>query len=880
MLARAQFPRCPSHDSEVVVIWGEHILHPATTIQFCLLATQPFFAPFHARTAMALNWEKSWIWHPDWVETPASSSAGAFLHFRKSVVLDALPTQPTKIAITADTRYKLYINSRLIHAGPVKGDQQAWFYDVLDIQPHLRVGENTLVVHVLRFYHASQFASSFPRCPYPGLYIKHEGESEVDVKTDDTWQTAIDPCRVLPTTGNLDFFLQMFENVDQREAHQLKWVAAKPYTFVDGFGLSMPWNLTPRMIPLHKLAPAKIKAIHNVKSAQPNEHWQSLLGPDASTIVLPKGTEHHIEIEVDQHTTGYVTFRFARPSTAGAVLNVTWSEGYEDEPVSLPFARRKGDRADSTKQILGPKDQYIFGGPLTTETLLNHDEAETDDECFAPFHYRTLRVIALDITVPADSDLVLKGVEIVKTNYPLEVTAAFHQVDPAVGDSKWFHDLWRVSLCTITNCMHDCYEDCPFYEQLQYAMDTRSSALFTYQISRDDRLARQAITQLYNSFQPAVGLTAGRAPSHHLQFISHFSLFWVCMVTDHYEHFGDASFTAKFLPVINAVLNTFYRRLDTTTGLLRVSDVKSDWEFVDWSEYYHPLGIPPAGTDTGFLTYTNQLYAYTLQRLSLVETCLAQPAQATEHSARAASIVKAIQTHCFDGEYYTDGLAALAQPTHYSENSQIWSVLCGAISGPDATALLKRSLVRKPETDATSSTTTPRKLTTVSIAMAFYSLRALSAVDETTYNAHFYDFWEPWRHQVSLNMTTWLEDYITQRSDCHAWGSLPLYEFTAEVAGFKPVMSGGERQLVFRPRVGLFKTFEAEVPVGGEVGKLVTARVRWEAGEDGVVDVELAWSGDVDAVREGGLLPVRAELPGGQTDTVKMFEGKKWQVKV
>ncbi|TVY69377.1 hypothetical protein Focb16_v000062 [Fusarium oxysporum f. sp. cubense] len=832
---------------------------------------------------MTVDFETSWIWHPHWNEKPESSSAGEFVYFRKSIDLHDIPHGPVKIAITADTRYKLYINKWVVHTGPVKGDDQTWFYDVLDIQPYLVAGRNNIIVHVLRFYHGSQNASSFPRTPFPGLHIRHDstkGDLEqraLDIQTDETWETALDTCRALPVRGNFDFFLHTFERVDQRESHALTWVAAKPYRFMINWGLSIPWNLHPRMIPFPRLEQLHPIAIYNIRSTQPRETWERLLDPTLqheTGIVLTKGTVHHVELEMPYHITAYVDFRFARPSTGGSKLEITWSEGYEEQPTRLPFERKKGDRSDTSKSIVGPKDQYIFGGTQLDQGLVDYGIAEANDETFSPFHFRTFRYLAMDIEVVQDSDLVLNGIHIVKTNYPLKVLATFPTVEIENESPSWFHKLWDVSLRTLENCMHDCYEDCPFYEQLQYAMDTRSSTLFTYMISRDDRLARQAISQFYNSFQPKVGLTASRAPCHHLQIISHFSLFWVCMVTDHYEQFGDREFAASFLPIVDAILYTFGSRLDQETGLLRVSQLAGDWEFVDWSDSYKPFGVPPAAKDTGYLTYTNQLFAYTLQRLSSLESCLGKPSRADEHKHQAELIVQAVRNHCFDGTHFTDGLATLANPTHYSEHCQIWAVLCGAVTGKDAFDLLNRSLALQAKVEGERA----HKLTQVSIAMAFYSLRALSFVGDEAYEAQFFSFWAPWRKQLELHMTTWVEDYITQRSDCHAWGSLPLYEYTAEVAGFKLAMINGERALIFKPRVGLFKAFEAKVPVSGTWQQPILAHVSWQKDQNNEVFLTLSWESEGEEKQEGQQLPVHIILPNRQEEVLETLSNKQWKL--
>ncbi|KAH7147128.1 Six-hairpin glycosidase-like protein [Dactylonectria estremocensis] len=823
----------------------------------------------------SINFDSAWIWHPDWVENPASSSAGGFVNFRKELVLDHIPQSPIRIQVSADTRYKLYINSRLVHAGPVKGDQQAWFFDELDIQPHLQPGINYVAIRVLRFYYASRFASSFPRTPFPGLLVRHVRSDHadlpiIDIHTNESWETSIDASARLPNDMKDDDFLHIFEEIDGRRRQSPIWVSAVSQKFLTSFGLATPWRLSPRMIPYPRLEPAAFKAVHNIRSSEARSTWENMLlqppGRKADmSVLLPAGTVHHVELEAEHHTTAYIAFRFLRPAAEGSRLFVTYSECYEDEPVQLPYIRAKGDRCDTSKCLFGPRDRYVFAGPLEHGAAMHHSETEEYKECFAPFHFRTFRFVALDIEVASGADLVLQNIDITTTNYPLQVTA---EVNPP-ADAMWVRDLWTVSLRTLINCMHDCYEDCPFYEQLQYAMDTRSSALFTYCISGDDRLARQAIIQLHNSFQPAVGLTASRAPAHHLQIIPHFSLFWACMLVDHYDYFGDASYVSKFLSTSHAILETFNSRIDAGLGLVRSVDAPDQWDFVDWVDTWKPFGIPPAARRTGFQTFTNSLYAYTLKRLAAMLSDIGRENVAGEYNVRADAIVRAIRDHCFDGHYFTDGLARGAEPTDYSQHNQVWAVLCGAVSGETGASLLTQSLATAgPTGTSTNLNSQGRTFTLTSTAMSFYTFRALSQVGRGVYEAHFSRLWDPWRAQLAQNVTTWVEDNVSQRSDCHAWGSLPLYEFIAEVAGVKPAAPGWAA-ISFKPRLNLFRTFDVRVPIGGTPEPRV-ARVQWITNErDAKVKVILSVESVCGASLDGDVkLPIHHNLPDGRNEIV------------
>ena len=73
------------------------------------------------------------------------------------MVDDALPAKK-EIKITADSRYKLYINGKFVQEGPQKPlDQKEWFVDTANAAPYLVPGANVVAVEVLRFAASALF---------------------------------------------------------------------------------------------------------------------------------------------------------------------------------------------------------------------------------------------------------------------------------------------------------------------------------------------------------------------------------------------------------------------------------------------------------------------------------------------------------------------------------------------------------------------------------------------------------------------------------------------------------------------------------------------------------------------------------------------------
>ncbi|CAG9997129.1 unnamed protein product [Clonostachys byssicola] len=763
--------------------------------------------------------QANWVWVPDWNDHSSRNTVARIVTFRRFVRLTSLPTKAL-LHFTADTRYKLNINGTRAAIGPARSSHSIWYYDSLDIAPLLRVGDNEICFIVIRYFAASRGGMPFERTAYPGITVISDpfaaDDQSFNFDSLEGWQAEIDDTILFPKGLLEDGFLHISERVNP--AQPAKSVSPVPYNFNTLNGELPPWRLRPRCIPLPEQTRVTIGSTRNCEGDVPSGQWLKMLSGD-STLTLSQNSSYNLDILADVHSTAFPRWSFTAARTCQIRLKITYSEGYEYESPSYPFFRHKGDRLDSINgHIVGPHDDVLLNIPAN-ETVV-----------YEPFWFRTFRVMRWEIETRDESvDLISFAAS--QVNYPLAVKASWYNADD--DDSK---GMWDVSIRTLRNCMFDGYSDCPFYEQLQYSGDSRSVGLFHYLLSGDDRLMRQCISNFASSVTPE-GLTQSRFPSHVPQLIAGFPLYWILQVCDHHLFFGDTAYARSFVPKIDGVLDFFDRHIDSL-GL--VSGLPEDvWQYVDWVTTWgatreHPdKGVPTSGRKSNRHTFFSMLYAFVLKQAARLVRDVGRPGHAEEYISRAASVVAAIQKHCFDGEFFTDSTADIADSSAYSQHCQVFGVLCDAVA-PGESARLITSAFEDPG------------FSKCSYVMKFYALRAFALAGDGVYESAWTRTWEPWRRMLNeYNLTSWEEDDVRQRSDCHAWGSVPIYEYCVELAGLH-ILEPGARKVLFKPRLKLSRQISAVVALGSDN----TAEVEWHTTSDGSKNVNLIFKSKVHLISQ------------------------------
>ena len=690
------------------------------------------------------------------------------------------------LQISANTRYILCVNGHELIRGPCRGDHWHQYADAVDIAAFLKTGANVIAAKVTAYppleTNNADMSNAGPFWAMSGsmgpMLIVHSELEGADI-----------------STGRADWYFLNDEAINWSYDAFIQWMGCTEVVE----GKDIPWGWQTDTVIGKAYTKAVAKWNNDVQYGQVNPMLlyerpiEHLLRKEIDGLSVLSGFDFPLNREVNLPangtyeailSTGDMTTSFIYLNCkggAGSKISLFYSEAFSKTEGGRKENRfYRENRSDTSGELRGVADIYFPGG---------------GEEVYSPSWFRTFRFIRVTIET-GENPLTLYPLKLIETRYPLENKIHFTSNQP------WLQPVWNISLRTLELCMHETYEDCPYYEQLQYTMDTRLQMLFTYILSGSAIMQRKTIHDYHSSMLPE-GMLQCRFPSKYPQIIPAFSLHWIFMLKDYYMETGDAELPERYRPTMESVLAWFKRK----TGPKGLIEHLGYWDFGDWTDAWDDLDGMPRASLHGPSTIQNLVYAYGLEEGAWIMDALDCGQLAERYRAEKAKILEKVETLCWSAErgLYREG----PNFEEYSQHAQLWAVLSGLARDKKAKEIMNKALSDK-------------SLIPCSFVLQFYLFRAL---EEAGMYEETEKLWDQWKYLLDLDCVTVPEipgKYV--RSECHAWGALLLHELPRKFLGISP-LAPGYGKLLIKP-IGLY--------IGALSGSVPTpfgeANLKWSIG--------------------------------------------------
>jgi len=708
-------------------------------------------------------------WEAKWITLPGISGSefGVYL-FRKTLVIEK-ETKEFIVHVSADNRYKLYVNEKYICNGPARGDFMKWHFESIDIAPFLTEGKNVITAIVWNFSDYRPFAQFSSQT---GFILQGNSATERVINTDKSWNVIRDSAYSLVPVNINQYYIAGPGEKFISEMHPWNWMKADfddskwekakeleqgaPLKSHKEWGNPARYVLQPREIPLMEERYQRFSQIR--RSDLSNIPQQFLSGEEP--IIIPANSNIKILLDQDSLTNAYPVLTFSNGRNSR--IRLTYAESLFNDK------NEKGNRNEiNSKKITGNQDIVIADG----------DEKRT----FQTLWWRTFRYLEMEVETK-DESLTINDFHSIFTGYPFSEKATFR-----CNDST-FTDIWNTGWHTQRLCAGETFFDCPYYEQLQYIGDTRIQCLVSSYVSGDYTLMRNAIASIHDSRLP-FGLTQSRYPSYQTHIIPTFSLIWTTMVYDYWMLSNDKQFVESMIPGIMDVMNWYLQRIDST-GLLGKMEW---WNFVDWVKNKNWEAGTPPGLYNSHSSVINLQFVYTLQKVSALLNAFDFKEQAAKYLILAENIKALVYKSCYDKQKRL--IADSPEKSSYSQHANVL-------------AILTNTFPKESQIDVIKKITNETDLAKCSYYFQFY---LTEAIEKAGLSDKYPDMLLPWKQMLSIGLTTFAEEPEPTRSDCHAWSASPVYYFLSLVLGIKP-NEPGFKSVRIEPHLGRLKWIEGSMP--------------------------------------------------------------------
>src|SRR5256885_5368606 len=164
---------------------------------YCITALSIFIYPVKCQSISDAVLKKEW--NAYWISVPGElpNVYGVYL-FRKKIDLKIKPSSFI-IHVSADNRYKLYVNRKLVSLGPARGDIDHWNFETIDIASYLHTSNNVIAALV---WNDGDYRAEFQISLRTGFILQGNDSAEQIVNTNASWKCIRDSS-YRPTRLNL-----------------------------------------------------------------------------------------------------------------------------------------------------------------------------------------------------------------------------------------------------------------------------------------------------------------------------------------------------------------------------------------------------------------------------------------------------------------------------------------------------------------------------------------------------------------------------------------------------------------------------------------------------------------------------------------------------
>ena len=402
----------------------------------------------------------------------------------------------------------------------------------------------------------------------------------------------------------------------------------------------------------------------------------------------------------------------------------------------------------------------------------------------------------------ADEPLRVDSLALLETRLPASLEASF--------DLPAHPNLLSVCARSLQMCMHEMFFDCPFYEQQMYPGDSRVQYLVATLFGETGRTAVRNAIALYDADRRENGLMPMNAPTRGTQESLPFTCCQAMMLGDlAWNHDDPATVRARLPGLVHTLLG-----MEVHLGPDGLLGRTPGWNFIDWVPEWRN-GVPPDGNADRPNAEINLEFLHAVLSAVRAAEALGEGTLAAFWRERAERLRAAIRTAfwCPDRALLSSDVAHTA----FSQHAQALALLADVLPPADAARCFdalardeRRRAAASAGGEAEAAEPPLPPLARGSIYFRHYLFATFFAFHRPDL---FFDGLGFWRESIGAWHCATVPEIPDpdSRSDCHGWGSHPLWHLQTGVAGVRSDAPFYRRVLV-EPQPGPLPAIRSSTP--------------------------------------------------------------------